>query len=101
SCSLDLFTAAPGEAAEMGGTKWRVKPKSGVGEYEGGRGIRVMPQEQAHNPPHEAEESPAMNESTTDIRIVPLPTGQDVLSEVLRDGARRMLAQAIEAEAAA
>jgi putative transposase len=42
-----------------------------------------------------------MNESTTDIRIVPLPTGQDVLTEVLRDGARRMLAQAVEAEAAA
>jgi hypothetical protein len=42
-----------------------------------------------------------MNESTTDIRIVPLPTCQDVLTEVLRDGARRMLAQAVEAEAAA
>src|SRR5512135_616773 len=50
---------------------------------------------------HEAEEYPAMSESTTDIRIVPLPTGQDVLSEVLRDGARRMLAQAVEAEVAA
>jgi putative transposase len=49
---------------------------------------------------HGAEEYPAMNESTTDIRIVPLPTGQDVLTEVLRDGARRMLAQAIEAEVA-
>ena len=32
---------------------------------------------------------------------MPLPTGQDVLTEVLRDGARRMLAQAIEAEVAA
>jgi putative transposase len=42
-----------------------------------------------------------MNESTTDLRIVPTPTGQDVLTEVLRDGARRMLAQAVEAEAAA
>ena len=42
-----------------------------------------------------------MNESTTDIRIVPLPTGQDVLTEVLREGARRLLAQAIEAEVAA
>jgi hypothetical protein len=31
---------------------------------------------------------------------VPPPTGHDVLTEVLRDGARRMLAQAIEAEAA-
>src|SRR5512135_1401990 len=50
---------------------------------------------------HEAEEYPAMSESTTDIRIVPLPTGQDVLSEVLRDGAWRMLAQAVEAEVAA
>lgn len=49
---------------------------------------------------YEAEEDPAMSESTTDIRIVPLPTGQDVLTEVLRDGARRMLAQAIEAEVA-
>jgi transposase-like protein len=50
---------------------------------------------------HGAEEYPAMNESTTDIRIVPLPTGHDVLTEVLRDGARRMLARAIEAEVAA
>jgi putative transposase len=47
---------------------------------------------------HEAEEYPAMNESTTDIRIVPLPKGQDVITEILRDGARRMLAEAIEAE---
>ena len=50
---------------------------------------------------HEAEVHLAMSESTTDIRIVPLPTGQDVLTEVLRDGARRMLAQAVEAEVAA
>src|SRR5258708_5164922 len=49
---------------------------------------------------YEAEEDPAMNESTIDIRIVPLSTGQDVLTEVLRDGARRMLAQAIDAEVA-
>ncbi len=42
-----------------------------------------------------------MNESTTDISIVPLPTGQDVLTELLRDRARRMLARAIEAEVAA
>src|ERR1700748_3802389 len=55
----------------------------------------------AHHVAHEAEEDPAMNESTTDIRIVPLPTGQDILTEVLRAGARRMLAQAVEAEAAA
>jgi len=42
-----------------------------------------------------------MSESTTDIRIVPLPTGQDVLTDLLRDGARRMLAQAVDAEVAA
>jgi putative transposase len=42
-----------------------------------------------------------MSESTTEIRIVPLPTGQDVLTDLLRDGARRMLAQAVEAEVAA
>jgi putative transposase len=50
---------------------------------------------------HEAEEYPAMSQSTTDIRIVPLPQGQDVLTDLLRDGARRMLAQAVEAEVAA
>src|SRR5512135_199042 len=55
----------------------------------------------AHLLAHEAEEYPAMSESTTDIRIVPLPTGPDVITEILRDGARRMLAEAIEAEVAA
>jgi transposase-like protein len=50
---------------------------------------------------HKAEEYPAMNESTTGIAIVPLPTGQDVLTEVLRSGARRLLAEAVEAEVAA
>src|SRR3954447_19696050 len=54
----------------------------------------------AHLVAHEAEEYPAMQQSTTDIRIVPLPEGQDVLTEILRDGARRMLAEAIEAEVA-
>jgi hypothetical protein len=55
----------------------------------------------AHRYAHEAEECPAVNESTTDIRIVPLPTGEDVLTEVLRVGSRWLLAQAIEAEVAA
>src|SRR5437763_4409590 len=55
----------------------------------------------AHHTAHEAEEYPAMSQSTTEIRIVPLPKGQDVLTEILRDGARRMLAQAVEAEVAA
>jgi putative transposase len=50
---------------------------------------------------HEAEEYPAMSESTTDIRIVPLAKGPDVLTEILRDGARRLLAEAVQAEVAA
>ena len=36
---------------------------------------------------HEAEDYPAMNESTTDIPIVPPPEGRHVLTEALRDGA--------------
>jgi transposase-like protein len=50
---------------------------------------------------HEAEEYPAMSESTTASPIVPLAPSQDVLTDLLRDGARRLLAQAIEAEVAA
>src|SRR5438309_8092018 len=46
-------------------------------------------------------ESPAMSQSTTEIRIVPLAPSQDVLTDLLRDGARRLLAQAVEAEVAA
>ena len=49
---------------------------------------------------HEAEEYPPMSQSTTEIRIVPLAPAQDVLTDLLRDGARRLLAQAIEAEVA-
>jgi transposase-like protein len=42
-----------------------------------------------------------MRVSTIDTRIVPLPTGQDILTEILRDGARPMLANAIVGEVAA
>jgi transposase-like protein len=38
--------------------------------------------------------------STTDVRLVPLPEAKDVLTEVLRQGAQQLLAQAIEAEVA-
>jgi len=41
-----------------------------------------------------------MDLCTTDVRIVPLPGSTDVLSEVLRQGAQKLLAQAIEAEVA-
>ena len=42
-----------------------------------------------------------MNESTTDIPIVPPPEGRHVPTEALRDGARRMPAPAVGAEVAA
>jgi putative transposase len=41
-----------------------------------------------------------VNQSTLDIRTVPLPESRDVLTEILRNGAREMLARAIEAEVA-
>ena len=41
-----------------------------------------------------------MSQSTADVRIVPLPGSQDVLTEICRQGARAMLARAIEAEVA-
>ena len=41
-----------------------------------------------------------MQESIVDLTIVPVPTGRDVLSGLLREGAQRMLAQAIDAEVA-
>lgn len=50
---------------------------------------------------HEAEEYPAMSQSTTEILSAPQAPGQDVLTDLLRDGARRLLAQAVEAEVAA
>jgi len=39
-----------------------------------------------------------MDCSTSEVRIVPLPQAQDVLTDLLRQGAQKMLAQAIEAE---
>lgn len=39
-----------------------------------------------------------MEFSTSEARIVPLSVSKDVLSEVLRQGAQKMLAQAVEAE---
>lgn len=42
-----------------------------------------------------------MTNSTTELRIVPLPGATDVLTTVLRQGAQQLLAQAIQAEVAA
>jgi putative transposase len=41
-----------------------------------------------------------MDFSTDEIRIVPLPNAQDILTDVLRQGAQQLLAQAIDAEVA-
>ncbi len=41
-----------------------------------------------------------MSQSTSEFCIVPLPDGRDVLTEILRQGAREMLAKAIQAEVA-
>jgi putative transposase len=54
-----------------------------------------------HHMAHEAEESPAMRESTTVPSTGPVAGTQDVLTEILRNGARQMLSQAIQAEVAA
>jgi len=41
-----------------------------------------------------------MDHATTDLRLVPLPGSQDALTAILRQGAQRLLAQAIDAEVA-
>jgi hypothetical protein len=70
-----------------------VYPKVVDGELKGGGVSWVMQSLQSTPVAHEAEEYPAMTESTTEIRIGPLPETRDVLTEILREGARRMLAQ--------
>ena len=41
-----------------------------------------------------------MQDSTTNAKVLPLPQSRDVLTAILRDGAQRMLTQAVEAEVA-
>jgi putative transposase len=47
-----------------------------------------------------SKEYATMQETIVDRSIVPVPTGRDVLSDVLRQGAQRLLTQAIAAEVA-
>lgn len=47
---------------------------------------------------NKAKEYATMQDSTTNVNVLPLPPGRDVLTAILRDGAQRMLTQAIEAE---
>jgi putative transposase len=53
---------------------------------------------QDHPHAHEALEYATMNDATTNVDALPLPSEKDVLTAVLHDGATRMLAQAIQAE---
>ncbi len=41
-----------------------------------------------------------MSNSTVDLRVVPVPSSHDALTDLLRQGAQQLLAQAIEAEVA-
>jgi putative transposase len=41
-----------------------------------------------------------MCNSTIDLRVVSVPSSQDILTDLLRQGAQQLLAQAIEAEVA-
>jgi len=41
-----------------------------------------------------------MTDSTTDTALLPLPQSKDVLTDVLREGAQKLLAQAVQAEVA-
>ena len=47
--------------------------------------------------PFLSKEYATMQESNVERSIVPVPTGRDVLSDVLREGAQRLLTQAIAA----
>jgi hypothetical protein len=50
--------------------------------------------------PHSSPEYATMRESSNPIVSLPVANSQDVLSGILRDGAQRLLTQAIEAEVA-
>jgi transposase-like protein len=54
-----------------------------------------------HPNAHEALEYATMNEATTIADALPLPAERDVLTDVLRQGATQLLAQAVQAEVAA
>jgi transposase-like protein len=56
---------------------------------------------QDHPHAHEALEYATMNDATTNADALPLATEQDVLTDLLRQGAKQLLAQAIQAEVSA
>src|SRR5262249_30247362 len=66
----------------------------------GGKGAAYSTCIEVHQRATAAQEYATMSLSTTDVRLVPLPRAQDALTDVLRQGAQQLLAQAIEAEVA-
>src|SRR5262249_36638684 len=55
---------------------------------------------EGHQRADAAPEYATMIDATTETRIVPLPQAQDILTDLLRQGAQQLLAQAIQAEVA-
>jgi len=53
-----------------------------------------------HQPGYTPKEYATMDTCTTDLRLVPLPGSQDALTDILRQGAQKLLAEAIAAEVA-
>jgi hypothetical protein len=47
---------------------------------------------------NKAKEYATMQDSTTNVNVLPLPQSRDVLTAILGGGAQRMLTRAIEAE---
>lgn len=56
---------------------------------------------QHHPHAHEALEYATMTDATTDVSVLPLHNEKDVLTDLLRQGAQQLLAQAIQAEVSA
>jgi hypothetical protein len=56
---------------------------------------------QDHPHAHKALEYATMSDATTNPDALPLPTEHDVLTDLLRHGAKQLLAQAVQAEVAA
>jgi len=64
------------------------------------RFLRILCESQNHQPADMAEEYAAVEESTTRSIAGPTSGSRDILTAFLRDGARRLLVEAVEAEVA-
>lgn len=62
------------------------------------KGGVLLVKNQGQQTANEAKEYATMNRSTTDLPALPVRSSQDLLTDVLRQGAQQLLTQAIEAE---